>query len=359
MATSAAPEAARLLALWLIFGVVAHAEEASSEAKGDGSFGQALADLSHQATWSAYGDLVVQADTAGSFTFDAWHLNPILGAAPSRRTWVELEIELEHGGEVIKVEYAWMDLEINTALTVRLGRFLVPIGRFNDTLHPSFRWAQVSRPTVFEDGIPAVWSDTGIQLYGGTSGGSARLGYALFAVNGLAGPVDTTLDHPLRDLRAHTLDNNLDKYLGARIEESVGVGAGREEISLSAWSGATNDDGGDRWSGADLAARIWAGPAQLAVEGLLTWLGPDGQLGDPFVAGGYALLSARAGKWEPALRWDLDERLDTKVLRQEGVASVRFVPHPHFNFRGEVALPLAPEGGLDPVRFALMSAFVF
>ena len=182
------------------------------------SFGATLDALGVEPTWSGYGDLVGSIDEEGESTFDQTHFNPIIGARLGKSARAELELEIEHGGEEFKAEYAFFELELAEPLSLRAGKFLIPIGHFNDVLHPSFRWSQISRPSMFREVIPAVWSDVGVEAFGRVRlGTSASFAFAAYVVNGLGmreGLERAAQEEPVRKLRDTFVDMNADKGLG-------------------------------------------------------------------------------------------------------------------------------------------------
>ena len=113
----------------------------------------------------------------------------------------EGEIEIEHNGSVFKLEYAFVDWSPSERFTLRMGQFLTPIGEYNENLHPSFHWSQVSRPAVFTDVVPEVWFDTGAQAYGRLGSGTTELEWSAYAINGLGGTWDPTASKTMRPLR--------------------------------------------------------------------------------------------------------------------------------------------------------------
>jgi hypothetical protein len=100
----------------------------------------------------------------------------------------ELEVEDtkvaggESGGEVA-LEQAYLDYQISTALTLRAGLVLVPIGILNETHEPP-TFNGVARPSFDRDVIPTTWRDIGLGAVG-TLPGSSGLSYRVYLVNGL------------------------------------------------------------------------------------------------------------------------------------------------------------------------------
>lgn len=355
-----------MLPLLLALSHVAHAQETpeteplpeplpEATSTAEETFGHLLVDLRQAVTWSAYADFAVVLPADGPVTFDASHFNPILGAQVSKQLWAELELEIEHAGKVVKVEYGFLDWRAGPAFTLRTGSFLVPFGAFNDRLHPSFRWPQVSRPAMVVDVVPAVWSDVGIQAMGDIDLASAwTASWSLYAINGLGGTWAAGEQPPLRDLRDNVLDNNADKGLGARLGATALVGASRVRLDLSGYTGALDDDGATRLNLADVALDAELGPAVLRGEAAVSSLGS--QL---WRTGLYAQAGVRVGRVEPTLRWDLTRDLQgDSAVELGGVASAKVTLTPMWNVRAEVSVDLDDPLAARP-EVGAMSAFFF
>ena len=340
-----------MIALMLTVPLV-HAQQSPSTA--EDTFGGALNALQQTVTWSAYADFALLASQDGSVTFDASHFNPILGARLSEKLYTELELEIEHAGQTIKMEYGFLDFRQGPPLTVRTGRFLVPIGIFNDQLHPSFRWPQVSRPLLTEQVLPAVWSDLGVQALGDIAlAPGVVTSWTVFVVNGLGGAWEEGTAPPLRELRDNVLDNNNDKGAGGRLGISAAGGAGRVKLDLSAYTGALDDAGATRLGLLDGAIDAEAGPVTLRSEVVLSTLDHSA-----WRSGAYVLAGLRAGRLEPALRWDTVAERSGGGVESRGVVSLKVAMSSLWNIRAEAGTDLSAslqEGG----ELGMMSAFFF
>ncbi len=326
------------------------------------SFARALKQLESAVSWTGYGDLTAKwTPSEDVFTFDAAHFNPILGARLDDKLWAELELEFEHGGSEIKVEYGVLDFQANDALTLRMGQFLVPIGQFNEIDHPSFRWSQVSRPKMFRSVIPAVWSDVGIQAFGDVDiGPSASFGYNAYVINGLgpkdddpANAFDAAADEPLRGLRSNRVDTNSDKAVGGQLRARVGRGAmvGDTTVRLSGYTGAISPGNTDRLVIVNGALDSRFGPLKLKGEAAHSIVE-----GEPLETGLYALLAAKAGMVTPSVRYDHLITGANRDTTQQVAASVMVAPYQQWNVRLELDQGL--DDGWDPTVLG-MSAFYF
>ena len=315
------------------------------------SFGLELLGLSFDVTWSGYADLV--ATYAGgddeSFTFDQTHFNPILGAQFGQYARTELEIEIEHGGALIKVEYAFADFTPFRQLALRVGKFLTPIGRFNDTLHPSFRWNQISRPAMFRDVVPAVWSEVGLQVRGVFDVVPSLLlvEYNAFVSNGLGYRADYVLteqDEPIRGMGTNVIDNNLDKGVGARVTFDVlpAQRMGRTRIGVSGYTGATNPAGDERFSILDVDLEVRLALVLIRAELAQTFFGAGADRFEAFERGLYVDAALLLGPFDLALRWDnvLSKPMVTgSRLRNVFVASVKYAFETFWSVRVEGRQP--------------------
>ena len=270
----------------------------------------------------------------------------------------EIELEVEHGGATIRIEYALVDVAITPSVGVRLGRFLVPIGRFNDTLHPSFRWPQVSRPLMFRDVVPAVWSEVGAQVRGHVDHGATRLDYAAYAVNGLGvhDPAAAPAEF-IRSLRENTVDNNLDKGLGGRLGLTLRKGeVGESVIGGSAYSGAIDD--ARRLTIVDVDAAIKLGALVVSGEAAQTLVDAG-----YYTRGAYVAASYGVGRTTATARWDYVVNRPSQGVRavsHQAVASAKFAPTPMWSLRGEVVVPvIVPGAAARQLGASAMLAFVF
>ncbi len=325
----------------------------------DGSFGKTLNLLEKKVSWSAYGDVILAGDEAG-LTFQATHFNPILGARMSQDLYSEMEIEFEDNGLVVKLEYGYIDWTPSPAISLRIGQFLTPIGEFNEGLHPSFRWSQVSRPDVFTDVMPAVWSDVGVQVFGEASSAAVDFDWSVYANNGLGGAWDPEAGNTVRPLRerpdadgnGRIADNNFDKGVGGRARLKFRPAGARAMVSMSGYTGAVEDDDTGRLVILDLAGDLDARSVGVRFEGAQTLYD-----GEAFERGLYVQLWGKIKKITPAARFDVTHRAVGDTYTKTGVAlSALYSVRPHWNLRGEFSGSLT--GELAP-KGTLMAAFYF
>ena len=167
-------------------------------------------------------------------TFDLFHFNPIFLFQIEDKLMAEAEVEYEHGGGEIVLEYAQLDYFLNDYVTVTGGKFLVPFGVFNNKLHPSWISKVPGRPLANDQVVPVGWSEAGVMASGGIPiSGYSKANYAVYLVNGLEGDEGD----PIRDLRKEGDDRdseNNNKAVGGRL----GIIPIKEiEIGASAYTG--------------------------------------------------------------------------------------------------------------------------
>lgn len=132
-----------------------------------------------------------------------------------------LESEIEFGLDEVAVSYAQMDYIVNDWLTVVAGRYLTPIGFFNERLHSPWINKLPDFPLVERQVTPGDFSTNGVQLRGAKYlfCSPVKMEYAAFVANGLRLPAErnlTTLAN-LSELTESTRDINDAIAWGGRI----------------------------------------------------------------------------------------------------------------------------------------------
>lgn len=130
----------------------------------------------------------------------------------------ELEFELEDDELEVGLEYADVMYILNENLTIRAGKFLLPLGTFMEKFHPSWINRLPTRPLGFgHDGI-APGSDIGVELRGAFDLSGPQINYSIYLTNGPRlndGSEDPEEAGML--LFSNFEDNNLDKAVGGRL----------------------------------------------------------------------------------------------------------------------------------------------
>ena len=146
-------------------------------------------------------------------TFDLHNLNLIVLGKLRGDLFAAGEIEYEHGGDEIALEYAYLAFTRFRYVNIIGGKFIVPFGTFNVN-HPAWINKVPGRPFGFDRVMPATYSDVGILLRGGVGAGYlSRITYDAWAVNGLAGEDGGDI----RDMRDNSLDLDRNKFVGGRL----------------------------------------------------------------------------------------------------------------------------------------------
>ncbi len=91
----------------------------------------------------------------------------------------EYEIEVEKGGEVV-LEQLHLTKSFSSALNVRVGHFIVPVG-LTSNAHLPFSYFGTVRPESESSLIPTTWHETGAEIFGRVS----DFRYRVQLVNGL------------------------------------------------------------------------------------------------------------------------------------------------------------------------------
>lgn len=165
---------------------VAAPEEEGEDFLQDLSRGLSLEDLGVQVSWSGYGDASVIVLPWDQASFLVGHFNLIPVARLSEEVWTEMEIEV-HETLSLEVEYATINYAPFPWLSFRAGKLLLPIGRYNRELHPSFRWEQVAPPSMMTEVVPVAWADVGLEVGGSVDVGEwLTFSYSVFVANGMS-----------------------------------------------------------------------------------------------------------------------------------------------------------------------------
>ena len=119
-------------------------------------------------------------------SFEARRFNLFIYSSISDQVKLTSELEFEHGTEEIALETALVDVLFHTAVNLRAGILLSPIGRFN-IAHDSPRYDIIERPLVSTEIIPSTLSEVGLGFFGALYPTQFdRITYELYAVNGLS-----------------------------------------------------------------------------------------------------------------------------------------------------------------------------
>jgi hypothetical protein len=171
--------------------------------------------------------------------FEAKRFNLFVSSRVSDFVRLGAELEIEEGGEELKLEYAAIDLRIHPAVTLRGGMLLSPLGRFNLS-HDSPLNEFTDRPLVSTEVLGVALSEPGFGVLGQVGvGRTGRVTWEAYATNGFHDGVITASEAGTRIPlgRGNVEDNNASPALVGRVTFSPRVGY---EMGLSAHRGAWN-----------------------------------------------------------------------------------------------------------------------
>lgn len=270
--------------------------------------------------------------------FDNHHFNLILVGWIINDLQVGGEVEYEHAGDEIALEYAYLAYTGIRNLRLVGGKFIIPFNRWNKDLHPTWISKVPGRPLVYNNVFPSTYSDVGLWVSGALPvAEAARVTWDAYVVNGLKGDPDAL---SFRGLRGNVDDEGDDnKAIGGRVGLELPLGLG---IGGSAYTGKYAEDpdtednlnvtflGADidyRWRGLELRGEFVTGMQDLSAAFKATT-----DLGDADRSGFYAqasyLLTEVEGplaSLEPVVRYswisfdeeelgETDETLDARDL---------------------------------------------
>jgi hypothetical protein len=260
-------------------------------------------------TVTGYADFEAFVNGIGSddkeFFFDNHHVNLILVGQISGDLFAAVEVEYEHAGEEIALEYGYFGYTGLGDVRILAGKFIVPFGRFNKDLHPTPINKLIDRPHGFSDIMPQTYNDVGLWVSGGVAvDEDNRFVFDIFAVNGLLGE-DGGGIRGFRDNDRESTDSGRDdnKAIGGRLGmELPYVGF---DLGGSIYHGKYAED--EMGEGLDLT--LFGVDAAYVKEGFELrgeWVraSQDATGGDLTKSGGYVQASYRVTQHvEPALRF--------------------------------------------------------
>jgi hypothetical protein len=127
-----------------------------------------------------YGELRYQNfDSDESAEFDLLRAVLYAGYKWNDRWLFNSEVEYEHAGEEVAVEFAYLDYLWRPQASFRAGLLLVPVGFINE-LHEPTVFLGANRPELERRIIPTTWKENGFGLFGS----SGPFTYRTYIVNG-------------------------------------------------------------------------------------------------------------------------------------------------------------------------------
>jgi hypothetical protein len=194
---------------------------------------------------TGYGDLEWslqdRGDAGWKNFFDNHHFNLIFLGAITEDLGVGAEVEYEHAGEEIALEYAYLSYHGIDYFRIVGGKFIIPFNRWNKDLHPTWISKVPGRPLPYDVVFPSTYSDVGLWFSGGVPLGNSgsRFVYDAYVVNGLEGEADTDDWRDLRDNDREGPRGGNDKGIGARVGAELRAGLG---VAVSAYTGEYAED---------------------------------------------------------------------------------------------------------------------
>jgi hypothetical protein len=133
-----------------------------------------------------------------------------------------LEAELEFGPGGVELGQGQLDWILNDWSTLVIGRFLAPLGFFNERIHPIWINKLPDNPLMYRQVTPADFSQNGIQFRGGKyiGGSPVKLEYSAYVSNGMGvggQNQDLTTIANLNEMRETTDNINNDLAFGGRL----------------------------------------------------------------------------------------------------------------------------------------------
>lgn len=236
------------------------------------------------------------------------------------RWLLNTEIEYEHAGSEVSVEFAYIDYLWRPEMNVRAGLLLVPMGFINE-LHEPTVFLGARRPDIEQVIIPTTWRENGFGVFGDLG----PFTYRTYLVNGFRGAGFTA--GGLRGGRQKGNQARAEDFAwvgrldftgapGLLVGGSAYLGDSGQDVTLSGRSvevGTTIVEGHLEWRWRGLELRAMGVQADLDdVADLSTALGFTGnqsvgeKLQGYYLQLGYDLLAGRGGERAliPYARWE-------------------------------------------------------
>lgn len=221
----------------------------------------------------------------------------------------ELEFSIDNDGNTsTELEYASVALLAHDNFALVLGKWLSPIGQFQERLHPSWVNKLPTAPAGFGHGGIAPLTDLGLQVRGGALLGGVQVGYTAYVSNG----PQLTLHHGRVEVENEATASSRDqKAFGGRFSviPIPHVELGVSGILANSLTGdVANLQTRPDYRLAAVDGAYTAGPWDVRFEYMDSKLDAfiDAQ-GDPAPALNGSLWYAQAayqfGSWEPVIRY--------------------------------------------------------
>lgn len=260
-------------------------------------------------------------------TLSLSHLSAILWWEPGPQWKLLAEVDGQHGlqipshdeyhdrpdsGAALALERVYADWRASDALTWRVGKFLTPIGRWNQDHPDPLTWT-TSRPLLSRSSFPAA--TTGVMAFGSMSMGLSDLDYQVYAAPG-------------QNWRAGAAQDPFSRAIGTRIVLPLGSDA-QLGVSLASFKQRDADNDQRRLGGLDLLWQL--GRLQVHAEVMARHGGEGYESGEH---GGFVQLVHPLGQgWSGVLR--LEKMGYERSELRNTVLGVVFKGHRHWVFKAE------------------------
>ena len=243
----------------------------------------------------------------GNDGFDDLKFNPIFhyGYKDLLLLESEFEIEIDDGETELALEYLTVDWFINDYMALVAGKFLSPLGQFQQNLHPGWINKLPSNPAGFSHDQAQPSAEVGVQLRGGFSlpmvNDTSLMNYAVYVGNGPILELNEDGDEiEAVEAEGFTADEDDNKVFGGRLgflpfaNLEIGVSGAFGDIALE------DEDDRDyevlgfdlfyRWNNLDLRGEY----VKQEVDELLTSVAPEAQEWEAWYAqASYKLLPTK------------------------------------------------------------------
>jgi hypothetical protein len=143
--------------------------EAAEATETENGFGPAASKVYHSErglSIGGYGEVLYQNfDSEQSSEIDLLRAVLYFGYKFDDKWLFNSEVEYEHGGEEVEVEFAYIDYLWRPQASFRAGRLLLPMGFINE-LHEPTVYLGARRPDIERVIIPSTWRENGFGLFG-------------------------------------------------------------------------------------------------------------------------------------------------------------------------------------------------
>ncbi len=186
------------------------------ERGGTGTIGSALSNIASFVSLNGFANTGFYWDGKDNMHFDQSEVNLLVTANINENLSTEFNMEFRNNGEAFEMEYAFADYKFSELAILRIGKFLLPTGDYNEYIEIPYIHKLASDP-LSALVSPSEWTDVGLQLRGkfNRKGSIAQPYYALAITNGLQG--ELSFEEEEEEELEGIGDNNKNKAITAQI----------------------------------------------------------------------------------------------------------------------------------------------